>query len=520
MNSGRVHSRANLLRDAIRIVDELGYNAIDFRVLNFRPTTADQAGPGQDIRGVLSYFEPAEYWETPQIKAWKKAAAVDLTTSGGHDAQFTGRLVCPVQFLLRHYPIRNQAQGERKIFEDRLPRFLDAERKAGWHVQYDGIATGDSLLRDPSTLARFDEESELQRLRVSHRDTPTLEATAQRLTAAEADAARLSDEASRLAAALDSRTAELEALQRHLEGVREHARLERDAHRRHSDNMRDLLLASQRSATDAAVHHEAALHTLQSELAAIYRSKSWKWTTPLRWAYGLAASSRSAPPVVPPPVPDRIGWGDLDTVSPISKTWGLDRGQPIDRYFIEEYLRQHAADIRGTAFEIKDAGYTRMFGAGRVTRTIVVDVDAANDSADLRADLTASDHFPAAAADCFVLTQTIHIIFDYAAALRTAMRVLKPGGVLLCTIPAVSRVNYENGGLESGDFWRMTRAAVARTFEELDDVASFEITTYGNVKTCAAFLYGLATEDLAPATLDFHDPWFPLLHGVRAIRKS
>jgi SAM-dependent methyltransferase len=245
----------------------------------------------------------------------------------------------------------------------------------------------------------------------------------------------------------------------------------------------------------------------------------------MRWALGLFtprppaagnAEIASGPTAQHP----GISWGDLDRVSPVSDTWGLDRGRPIDRYYIEAFLEGHAADIQGTVFEMKDPGYTRRFGQERVTRAVVVDVDPENPLATLRADLAAPDQCPSSQADCFVLTQTVHIIYDHAASVRSAMQVLKPGGVLLCTIPAVSRVNYENGGLRNGDFWRMTRAAVERLFGDLDSASQLEIQTFGNVRTCAAFLYGLAAEDMPPPVLEFHDPWFPLIHCVRAVKRA
>lgn len=243
----------------------------------------------------------------------------------------------------------------------------------------------------------------------------------------------------------------------------------------------------------------------------------------MRWALGLFTRSSSrvgdrTGTSGAQPEQIRIAWGDLDRVSPVSDIWGLDRGKPIDRYYIEAFLGRHAADIQGTVFEIKDPVYTRMFGQARVLHSVVVDVDPGNPLVTLRADLTKSDQFPSSVADCFVLTQTLHIIYEHAASVRTAMQVLKPGGVLLCTIPAVSRVNYENGGLRSGDFWRMTRAAVEHLFGDLDNAGHLDIQTFGNVRTCTAFLYGLAVEDMPAPVLDFHDPWFPLIHCVRVVK--
>jgi hypothetical protein len=508
------------LREAIQIVDELGYNAIDFRVLNFRPTIADQTPSNDDVRTALPFFEPAEYWETPQVKAWKKMPSVDLSASGGHDVQFDGRVVCPVQFLVRHYPVRSQTQGVTKIFGDRRPRFLESERELGWHIQYDALQPGDSLLRDPASLTRFNETEELRHLRSVHRDTPTLEATRKRLE----DSTR---EIERLAAELGQRTGELAGVTADLAGTRALLADERrqaaqlqDSLMAHAANLEDLLLASRRAAADASDHHTAVVRQLEQELAALYASKSWRITAPLRWAYGAATSSRAPKVDVPHVEPaSSIAWGDLATVSPISANWGLDRGTPVDRYFIEGFLRRHASDIRGTTFEIKDAGYSKLFGGDRVVRTVVIDVDPRNPQATLTADLTVTDALPASDADCFILTQTVHIIFNYQAALANAMASLRPGGVLLCTLPAVSRVNYEDGGLLTGDYWRFTRAAVDRVLSELDGAASVEIATFGNVRTCAAFLYGLAAEDLTPAVLDFHDPWFPLIHCARVVKR-
>jgi hypothetical protein len=113
----------------------------------------------------------------------------------------------------------------------------------------------------------------------------------------------------------------------------------------------------------------------------------------------------------------------------------------------------------------------------------------------------------------------LHIIYELQSALHHAVRLLKPGGVLLCTIPAVSRVNYEDGGLQGGDFWRLTGAAVHRLFSEAFHAEHVTVDTYGNVRVCTAFLYGLATQDLDVSALEFNDPWFPLIHCIRAVKQ-
>ncbi|NIV33023.1 MAG: methyltransferase, partial [Anaerolineae bacterium] len=67
-----------------------------------------------------------------------------------------------------------------------------------------------------------------------------------------------------------------------------------------------------------------------------------------------------------PPV-GGVRFGGLRRVTPISQRFGYDRGRPIDRYYIEGFLAQHANDVRGRVLEIGDDSYTRQFGGNRVT---------------------------------------------------------------------------------------------------------------------------------------------------------
>jgi hypothetical protein len=146
------------LRDAVRWVDRVGHNLIDFRVLNFAPVD-DAFRAGMDPRTHFTRWdEPAEY-DLMQRKCWK-AGAPDLDLAeGGHDVRFTGRRIFPLRFLLRHYPIRGQAHGRRKVLEERKGRFVEDELAYGWHRQYDHVAEPDHLfLRNPAALRPFDLE--------------------------------------------------------------------------------------------------------------------------------------------------------------------------------------------------------------------------------------------------------------------------------------------------------------------------------------------------------------------------
>lgn len=214
---------------------------------------------------------------------------------------------------------------------------------------------------------------------------------------------------------------------------------------------------------------------------------------------------------------DRVDWGELRRTSPLSPVWGLDRGRPLDRYYIEGFLDRHRKDIRGRVLEIKDPGYTRLFGDDRVGVSDVLDVDPRNERATIVADLTRAEGVPDDTYDCFILTQTLVLIYDVRAALAHAFRVLKPGGVLLCTVGALGRISYEDRGVD-GDYWRFTEASLRELFASVFPLDAFEVTVFGNVLAGVAFLYGLAAHELSPVELDELDPAFPLVYGVRAVK--
>jgi peptidoglycan/xylan/chitin deacetylase (PgdA/CDA1 family) len=207
-------------------------------------------------------------------------------------------------------------------------------------------------------------------------------------------------------------------------------------------------------------------------------------------------------------------WGDLRRAVPVSRDWGYDRGQPVDRRYIDEFLALHSSDVRGTVLEVQEDDFTRAYGGPRVDESSILDIDAANTRATLLADLRAAPGIPSNRFDCIILTQTLHVIDDMAAALGECHRILKPGGVLLATMPAASRVCLEYG--EDGDFWRATPAGARALFRFAFTPSHTSTTTFGNVLTNTAFIQGLASSELTDAEFAAPDPYFPALTGIRA----
>ena len=216
------------------------------------------------------------------------------------------------------------------------------------------------------------------------------------------------------------------------------------------------------------------------------------------------------------------GWvrfGSLRRVTPLSREFGYDRGLPIDRYYIERFLANNASDIRGHVMEIADSVYVRRFGGDRVTRTDVLHVKAGHPNATIVGDLTCADHIPSRNFDCVILTQTLQFIHDVPGVLRTVKRILKPGGVVLATMPGISPISRYD--MEKwGHFWAFTTQSARRLFEGVFPRDHTQITAYGNVLTAASFLYGIATEELRKEELDYFDPDYELIIAVRAIKPA
>jgi SAM-dependent methyltransferase len=206
--------------------------------------------------------------------------------------------------------------------------------------------------------------------------------------------------------------------------------------------------------------------------------------------------------------------GTLRRTSPLSHDYGYDRGTPIDRYYIERFLSGHRSQIRGRVLEVKDSTYTERFGSG-VTQKDVLDIDHANSQATIITDLAAADAISDASFDCFILTQTLQLIYDVRSAIAHAHRILKPAGVLLVTVPAISPIVLE---APLTDYWRFTPASCTALFSESFGHESIHVRQYGNVLTAIAFLAGMAHEELTAHELETHDSRFTMLMSVSAVK--
>src|SRR5204863_9181660 len=106
-----------------------------------------------------------------------------------------------------------------------------------------------------------------------------------------------------------------------------------------------------------------------------------------------------------PPV-GHVRFGSLRRVTPISDTFGYDRGLPIDRYYIELFLQEHSGTIRGNVLEVGDSTYTTQLVSDETAERVdILDVGEANRRASIVVDLHEPDRSRAAAANSVLCSQ-------------------------------------------------------------------------------------------------------------------
>ena len=191
--------------------------------------------------------------------------------------------------------------------------------------------------------------------------------------------------------------------------------------------------------------------------------------------------------------------GDLRATVPITRAFGFDRGKPVDRVYVEQFMLTRENAVRGRVLEIGDNEYTLTYGGARVTRSDILHFDAKNPKATFIGDLSACDHIPDALFDCIILTQTLHLIFDIRAALANVHRLLVPGGALIATFPGISQISDEDWG--PSWCWGWSAGQTLSLLEATFPGGTIEVTALGNRFAAVAFLFGLVAEELDPALL-------------------
>jgi glycosyltransferase involved in cell wall biosynthesis/SAM-dependent methyltransferase len=204
---------------------------------------------------------------------------------------------------------------------------------------------------------------------------------------------------------------------------------------------------------------------------------------------------------------------DIGT-EPASSQWGTDRGLAVHRYYLEQFLAEFAADIRGTCLEFQDPQYTPRFGGRAVKALEILHVDDSNPRATLVADLTVPNDLPSNYFDCILCTHVLHVIRHADRAVAELFRILKPDGVLLVAVPHFSmfRTDY-------GEIWRFTPRSLEILLSGAFANADILIRSFGNSLTAAGEIRGAVATEFLKSELDHNDPRFPVEVCAHAVKR-
>ena len=114
-----------------------GYNAVEIRLLNFKPIDDDfLCGDPYEWFKYFTYDtgQLHDKKASTQIKIWFQYSnkRVSLAETAGHKVQFEGLRVFPIKFPRLHYTIRSTIQKLKKQ-QERLKRVQKEQKILGWH---------------------------------------------------------------------------------------------------------------------------------------------------------------------------------------------------------------------------------------------------------------------------------------------------------------------------------------------------------------------------------------------------
>ena len=198
-------------------------------------------------------------------------------------------------------------------------------------------------------------------------------------------------------------------------------------------------------------------------------------------------------------------------VHPVNDRYGMGRGTPIARYYINRYFESARTRIRGTVLEFGQPTYAEQLDCRYETISIVPE-----DRPTLEMDIcdeavvqVRPRHY-----DFIICTSVVQLVPEPRRAVQNMHRLLKPGGTLVIAEKCVSIVDPWFGDL---DKWRFTPAGMAAL---LTDFATVEVQGFGNLYTMCAYLSGLTADEIPQDKLHYHDPVYPILSIASATSAS
>lgn len=179
------------------------------------------------------------------------------------------------------------------------------------------------------------------------------------------------------------------------------------------------------------------------------------------------------------------------------------------RKYIYDFLTKYKEQIHGRCVEFPPAVYKK--DLIKLPSVSSYDVWGLKEGQDITiiGDLQNSPHLKDGIFDTFICTHVLGCIAKPWLAVAEMHRLLAPGGLVLCTVPAI----LQKIAPDPKDYWRFTYDSLTMLFSGYSKI---EIQAYGNAATVAGSPFYLMTHHFPNRVLSKHDPQCPSILTIAA----
>ena len=208
------------------------------------------------------------------------------------------------------------------------------------------------------------------------------------------------------------------------------------------------------------------------------------------------------------PSPGTVRFGDFGRLWPFSHRFGFDRGGPVDRYYLGQFVRSIRPVVRGRCLEIGGSLKNNWFYRFDVDEFRTLELKQSNIADDLVGDAADQGVLDPAAWDSILAFHVLEHCPNPFAVVTNMCAWLRPNGHACIVVPCAQRVhNYP------GDYWRFMPDGLRVLFRDFSEV---NISTYGNPLTVVSSYLGLSHTELVAEDMDAVHPDYPVLACVVA----
>lgn len=196
-------------------------------------------------------------------------------------------------------------------------------------------------------------------------------------------------------------------------------------------------------------------------------------------------------------------WGVL----PCDRHFGVSRGSPVGRFYVDEFIQKNACYVHGRCLEFGENRYRFFFSRSDLYEVISI---YSGPGVDYVCDIHAPTSLPIGVYDAVICTQVFEHLREPLLAAAMIHRLLKPGGVLLLTAPFINNIHGD-----PSDYYRYTPEGLRYVLERTGFTIE-ELEFGGNSLVSTGSLLGMVQEDFTRAELMAKDPAYPYNILIRA----